>query len=83
MITLPRKGCKTTLLTYPQSDPLIQGRNGLVFPSGSSGEHKNGTVLSTTEISSIICGKNLQPGKLRGVIFPFSGVLLGVFFELT
>jgi len=60
---------KNTLPLYIRSRPIIRGRNGLIFPSGSGGEHKNGTILSTTEIIPAICGENHKPVKLRGVIF--------------
>jgi hypothetical protein len=48
--------------------PSIRGRNGHVFPSGSGCEHKNGTILSTTEIIPAICGENPKPEILKGVI---------------
>ena len=57
--------CPQTYGLAPQSG----AEKELIFPSGSVGEHKNGTILSTTEIIPAICGENQKPVKLRGVIF--------------
>ena len=53
-------------------DPEKQGigaRTGLLFPSGSGGEHKNGLHLFTMEIIPAIWGRNVKPGNLRDDIF--------------
>jgi hypothetical protein len=61
---------KTALPSDMRSRLSIRGLNGFIFPSGSGGEHKKGTNLSTTEIIPAICGENPKTVKLRGVISP-------------
>ena len=60
---------KTVLPSDIRSRPPIRGRIEIIFLSESGGEHKNKTILSTTEIIPVICGENPKPVKLRGVIF--------------
>ncbi|MGB7788959.1 hypothetical protein, partial [Methanoregula sp.] len=59
-------------------------RNGRIFPSGSGGEHKNRTMLSTTEIIPAICGENSKTGQIAGrYIFPLAVFCKGCFFGRT
>jgi hypothetical protein len=72
---------KTALLSDIPSLPSIRGRNGLIFPAGSGGEHKNGTILFTTEIIPAICGENKKTGQIAGRYFlPLAVFCKGVFF---
>ena len=75
---------KTTRPPDIRSRHSIRGRNGLNFPSGSSGEHKNGAILSTMEIILAICGENTKTGQIAGrYIFPLAVFCRGCFFGRT
>ncbi|MFA4860993.1 hypothetical protein [Methanoregula sp.] len=62
-------GIKTALSSDIHSRTSIRDRNGLISPSGFGGEHKKGTILSTTEIILVIRGENPKPVKLRCISF--------------
>jgi hypothetical protein len=81
MIIHPPGGVNPPCIQTNGLASLNPGPNGLVFPSGSGGERKNGTVFVHHEnYPRDLRRKSKNRANPGALYFPFSGVLLEGFF---